>query len=544
MSDTLMTIIGIFIAVILMFIFPLLEFAQRSDEIAQTTIQVAVSSFVEASTSSGKITKHEYDKMVQKIYSTGNSFDVQMEVQIIDDNPRRTTTTADSKVLGEYKYYSVYNNAIMEYLDRGEDYELKDDDYLTVTVKCTSETLATQLKNVFYRITGRETYVLGTSVGSIVLNDNTDPPYERVSLLNLLPDPEPPSEDLPEPEPEPEPQPDPGDTVTVTYIINPDLLGAYRNRLGPKGREDLDNVLAGCNNWQVKQIGGMTEYTVSGIQRGDQFMVHTLNEYGFTVTPPGILAQFSYVRPQIFTGDSSCEDYYENGRFWLVVGGNDNKWLPGYGDDIKSGRMVESTKTYQVNEDTILLNRIRAGWGKPVIYIYPEEETEVNVKLAKSECLTVSYPRYGANGWNVVAKPDGTLTDTKTGRELYCLYYESNNTLDKDAYKDGFIVKGEDMQSFLEEKLAILGLNEREAEEFIIYWLPKLEENEYTFIRFAESEYINSEMPLEINPAPDNLIRVLMEFKAIDKPFEVEEQKLTTPSRDGYTVVEWGATQL
>ena len=121
--------------------------------------------------------------------------------------------------LGEYKYYSVYNNAIMEYLDRGEDYELKDDDYLTVTVKCTSETLATQLKNVFYRITGRETYVLGTSVGSIVLNDNTDPPYERVSLLNVLPDPEPPSEDPPEPEPEP-PEEDPPPPEDEEYSIS------------------------------------------------------------------------------------------------------------------------------------------------------------------------------------------------------------------------------------------------------------------------------------------------------------------------------------
>lgn len=30
-----------------------------------------------------------------------------------------------------------------------------------------------------------------------------------------------------------------------------------------------------------------------------------------------------------------------------------------------------------------------------------------------------------------------------------------------------------------EEKLEILGLNYKETEEFIVYWLPKLEQNEY-----------------------------------------------------------------
>ena len=199
-----------------------------------------------------------------------------------------------------------------------------------------------------------------------------------------------------------------------------------------------------------------------------------------------------------------------------------------------------------VHKDTVLMYYYmpEVEAGKPIIYLYPTEETEINVKAASPEKFTVTYPKYDEAGWNVIAKPDGTLKDTKTGRKLYSLYYEAKVNMDINAYKDGFIVKGEEMKSFLEEKLAILGLNEREAQEFIIYWLPKLEGNKYTFIRFAESEYINSEMPLEINPAPDNLIRVLMEFKPIEEPFEVQEQELTTPTREGYTVVEWGATQI
>ncbi len=179
---------------------------------------------------------------------------------------------------------------------------------------------------------------------------------------------------------------------------------------------------------------------------------------------------------------------------------------------------------------------------KPIIYIYPEEETEVIVKLENPENLTHTYPKY-EDGWKVRAKPNGDLTDLKTGRNLYALYWEGINTVTPNTNK-GFIVKGEDTIEFLEEKLEILGLNEREANEFIIYWLPKLESNKYNFIRFQKEEEINNNMPLEINPKPDTVIRVVMEFKGLEAPTEIKEQKLETLERTGYTVVEWGGTEI
>ena len=109
---------------------------------------------------------------------------------------------------------------------------------------------------------------------------------------------------------------------------------------------------------------------------------------------------------------------------------------------------------------------------------------------------------------------------------------------------DGFVVKDEDTVSFLEEKLAILGLTERESEEFIIYWLPKLEANKYNYIRFATLAEINENMPLEINPNPDTIIRVLMTFKGLDYPIEVQEQQLTAQERNGFVAVEWGGTEI
>lgn len=79
-----------------------------------------------------------------------------------------------------------------------------------------------------------------------------------------------------------------------------------------------------------------------------------------------------------------------------------------------------------------------------------------------------------------------------------------------------------------------------------MYWLPQLEKNKYNFIRFESIEFLNSDeyMPLEITPAPDTLIRILMQYKPLSRPINVTEQILTTPKREGFVVVEWGGTKI
>lgn len=180
---------------------------------------------------------------------------------------------------------------------------------------------------------------------------------------------------------------------------------------------------------------------------------------------------------------------------------------------------------------------------KPIIYLYPTKDTEVSVKLKYKDNITVSYPKY-SDGWNVLAKKDGSLIDILTNKNLYSLYYENKNAVKFKVEKDGFIVKGTNIAEFLEEKLSILGLTERETEEFIIYWLPKLETNKYNYIRFATTDEINENMPLEINPNPDTIIRVLMTFKGLEKPINIQEQQLETTNRTGFVAVEWGGTEI
>ena len=179
---------------------------------------------------------------------------------------------------------------------------------------------------------------------------------------------------------------------------------------------------------------------------------------------------------------------------------------------------------------------------KPIIYLYPEQEMDIEIKVNNPNLFTTVYPKYN-DGWKVFAKPDGTLIDKNTGRKLYGLYWEGKNYPAK-VTDEGFVIKGEDTASFLEEKLDILGLSEREMEEFIIYWLPKMEHNKYNYIRFASMEEINNYMMLDINPKPDTLIRIMMEYMPLNEKIEVKEQRLKKIERHGFTAVEWGGSNI
>jgi len=178
---------------------------------------------------------------------------------------------------------------------------------------------------------------------------------------------------------------------------------------------------------------------------------------------------------------------------------------------------------------------------KPVIYLYPEQKQKTNVKLNYTGTLTHTYPKYPENGWTVTAEPNGTLWD-ENNQEYYALFWEGNSSK-QIIPQDGFIVPGKETATFLEEKLAYLGLNRREANEFIMYWLPRMENNAYNFIHFAGTEY-EEQAALEITPKPETIIRVMMLTQALESKIDYPLQDLSTlkKTRRGFTVVEWGGS--
>ena len=178
------------------------------------------------------------------------------------------------------------------------------------------------------------------------------------------------------------------------------------------------------------------------------------------------------------------------------------------------------------------------AYAKPVLYLYPEKETDITVTFEHPERLTTVYPTYGS-GWNVTAQPDGTLTDDR-GREYYCLYWEESSGKAFYDFLDGFCVSAKDSAAFLEEKLDILGFTEKEANEFIIYWLPILEQSEYNLIRFELTEEREASNALHISPSPDSLLRMAIHIKPLTKEVNVPEQTLPRFDRHGFAAVEWG----
>ena len=177
---------------------------------------------------------------------------------------------------------------------------------------------------------------------------------------------------------------------------------------------------------------------------------------------------------------------------------------------------------------------------KPVIYLYPETETRVTVKLDLSGELTCAYPAYDG-GWTVTAAPDGTLTD-EHGRTYNYLYWEGEVANGFDFSK-GFCVAGSDTAAFLEDALDRLGLTRREANEFLVYWLPRMQDNPYNLIAFQQEAYTES-AKLTVSPQPDSVLRVFMAWKPLARPVDIPAQILPGFERRGFTLVEWGGAEV
>lgn len=209
--------------------------------------------------------------------------------------------------------------------------------------------------------------------------------------------------------------------------------------------------------------------------------------------------------------------------------GMDVEWCA----DEKVAEVLSMPETYP--DDVPIVYR------KPVIYLYPEKTMDVSVKLDYAGDLTVTYPTY-QDGWQVTAQPDGTLTNHADGLEYSYLFWEGNGQLDVD-FSEGFVIKGEDTAAFLQKTLSNMGLTPKEYNDFIVYWLPYMQDNAYNLISFQQENY-TQQAKLDIQPAPDSVLRVFMAFRPLEKPVEVTPQKLQPFERNGFTVVEWGGTEV
>jgi len=181
---------------------------------------------------------------------------------------------------------------------------------------------------------------------------------------------------------------------------------------------------------------------------------------------------------------------------------------------------------------------------KPVIYLYPEKQMNilVNLDIKKANFLSI-YPKFNEknNTWKVTAMPNGEI-EIENRKYPYLFYEFETNFLQE--MKEGFIVEDKNAINFLEEKLKILGLNEKEMTDFITYWLPVLIKNKLSICTFQTQKFFDY-FQLNITPKPDSLIRIFITIKKIDSPIiNIKEQKLEKVERKGFTVIEWGGANI
>lgn len=181
---------------------------------------------------------------------------------------------------------------------------------------------------------------------------------------------------------------------------------------------------------------------------------------------------------------------------------------------------------------------------KPVINLYPIKPEQVNVKLIYPAGFSYTKPIYDpSSGWNVLATPNGQLTNLEDGQQYPYLVWEGNPPPLNINVRSGFIIPGSQTASFLSKELPVIGLSPSETQDFISYWLPKMRTSKFNLIHFMGNQYTNY-AKLIVDPQPESELRVFMAFEPINKPISLTPQTFPVFHRLGFTVVEWGGTEL
>ena len=167
MGDTLITVIAIALAAVLMFVFPLMTMSDRTDDVSQLAVETATTDFVDDVRTTGKLTQEDYDNFILTIGATGNAYDVEITLQILDENPKKKTTEG-ATVIGDNIYYTMYTSQVTDQLAASKMISLKEGDNVTVKVKNKNNTIAVQLRNWAYKVTGNDSSTITAEASGIV----------------------------------------------------------------------------------------------------------------------------------------------------------------------------------------------------------------------------------------------------------------------------------------------------------------------------------------------------------------------------------------
>jgi hypothetical protein len=236
--------------------------------------------------------------------------------------------------------------------------------------------------------------------------------------------------------------------------------------------------------------------------------------YGFANKNNFILQQIFKDRPYADEDQLTLDQFISSNSHFL------------YQDSLKDWRLY-------VNQKYV----VAAECGKPVIYLYPPQDTQVNVRVGAQ--ITKSEPTYPENGWTVLAHPDGQLD--YQGQSYPSLFWEGLGYGEyPNITSQGVVVTQSELIPALRTHLSQLGLNDQESTDFLEFWQPRLPSNPYVRLSWILTQDMDKLAPLSVRPAPDTHIRVFLDFEGLDQPIKLTPQRLSAPPRQGFTLIEWG----
>ena len=286
-------------------------------------------------------------------------------------------------------------------------------------------------------------------------------------------------------------------------------------------------VICSCS----KQVYNETKLVIRDKKITGKVTVNTQPAPGVTITIKGtkIISQTDF-----------------DGNYMILVNEKDKLLFSYVGCKSHAVDLIDKdTINVAFEEDAKSIERHTIIVKKPVLYLYPKEKKDVSIRLHFKGKIETTYPKYDSS-WEVTAYPDGSIFEKKTKRFYNSLFWDGSYEfpITHYDYKEGFVVLKSDLPSFLIEKLEFVGLNNTETNEFLQFWLPIMEKNEINFVHFwINDDYDNSSKNV-ILPKPDTEIRIFMEFYSLENMIKITEQQLPRIERKGFTLVEWGGTDV
>lgn len=185
---------------------------------------------------------------------------------------------------------------------------------------------------------------------------------------------------------------------------------------------------------------------------------------------------------------------------------------------------------------------------KPVVYLYSEKDLTAEVTVNFKGELSFTYPPY-EDKWIVQLKDNQLYCDNKPYPYLFWegemdsldFVYENNSL-------PAFIVESTEVVDFMDESLSQMGLNDQEKTDFITFWAPQMLNEPYQLIQFLPQKELNEQLgELEVVPEPDHLFRLFMVYQSFDAypaHLHVVPQEFEKFDREGFSVLEWGGSEL